>query len=65
MFICNKCGKDFNDDPDKNRKIFKIILAGKANMLCWVCKCYMEDEITNIAVKYLSENTEFHSTGQG
>ena len=54
-FSCNNCGKDFNKDPARERKIFKVRLGTRANMLCWSCKCKLEDEVEDIAMKYLGK----------
>lgn len=50
LFICGCCGKD---TTDTGRDTEKVRLGGYANMLCRVCRICLEEEVVNIAKRYL------------
>lgn len=50
--ICGHCGK-------KDEKYIEKVVIGKhANMLCYTCRCMLEDAIDDVAKKYLTTNPE-------
>jgi len=53
LFICGKCGKDFSDNPKRDEIMQKVRLAGYANILCFSCRCKLEDAVEDIAKRYL------------
>lgn len=52
LFICGCCGKDTRKT---NEKTEKVIVYNRANMLCPACKICLEEDIDNIAKRYLSK----------
>lgn len=55
LFICGYCNKDTRE-TDKD--IEKVRLAGYANMLCRTCRMCLEDEVVNIAKRYLNKTED-------
>jgi len=53
LFICGCCGEDTRK-TDKDIK--KVILSCRSNMLCRICRSLLEDDIDNIARKYLDKS---------
>ncbi len=56
LYICVNCGKDTEKLSGIDRKSTqKVILGGYANMLCRVCRCCLEDEVSQLARRYLDK----------
>ncbi len=58
IYICNNCGEDQSDwtyETKKRRNVEKVVIYNLANMLCFSCSAKMQDEIMDIAKKYLRE----------
>ena len=47
LSICGHCGKDTDYETEK------VVLSGRANVLCRPCIAELDDEIEIIAKKYL------------
>ena len=50
LFICGCCGKD---TTNTGRDVAKVTLGGCANILCRVCRMCLDDDIRDLARKYL------------
>jgi len=58
LFTCGKCGKNFEKHPRRNEITQKVKLAGYANILCFQCRCELEDAVADIAKRYLTADPE-------
>lgn len=52
LFICGKCGCDTRTN---SRKIHKVVLFNRANMLCTFCKEELEIALDKLVEEYLSK----------
>lgn len=50
LSICGYCGKD------TDYKTEKVVLSGRANVLCQSCIAQLDDEVEIIAKKYLCKS---------
>lgn len=50
LFICGHCGKD---TKKTDRDVEKVILGGYADILCRFCREVLNEEIVEIARRYL------------
>lgn len=56
LLICGKCGYDQRkDSQDKKRLLEKVVVADYANILCRSCKMMLEEEISDVAARYLGD----------
>ena len=54
LFVCGKCKKDYSDHPRRDVIMKKVRLAGYCDILCWTCRCVLEDEVEDKAKRYLT-----------
>ena len=61
LLCCGKCGEDQSNRLGSKINLQKVILAGYADILCCKCRATLEDEVKDIARRYLDNAEEGYS----
>ena len=55
LLVCGKCKQDQSNRLGSDIDIQKVMLGGYANILCRRCRMMLDDEIRDIARRYLGQ----------